>query len=156
MKTCRKDQSVTHSQSWEWTWSQASLWVHVNVMQSCPTLDDQMDCTVHRILQARIMEWVAFPFSRGSSLPRDWTQGSHIAGGFFTSWATREGQEDRVGRLSLLQQIFPTQELNWVLQHWRWTLYQLSYQGSSSSGLEVKPSWDKPKSAKLQQPTADS
>ena len=42
---------------------------------------------------SRILEWVAFPFSRGSSQPRDWTQVSHIAGGFFTSWATREAQE---------------------------------------------------------------
>ena len=44
--------------------------------------------TVHEILQARILEWV--PFSRGSSQPRDWIQVSHIAGRFFTSWATRE------------------------------------------------------------------
>ena len=43
--------------------------------------------TVHGILQARILEWVAFPFSRGSSQPRDRTQVSHIAGRFFTSWA---------------------------------------------------------------------
>ena len=42
------------------------------------------------ILQARILEWVAFPFSRGSSQPRDRNQVSCIAGGFFTSWATRE------------------------------------------------------------------
>ena len=42
------------------------------------------------ILQARIVEWVAMPSSRGSSQPRDWTQVSCIAGGFFTSWATRE------------------------------------------------------------------
>ena len=48
---------------------------------------------VHGILQARILEWVAFPFSRESSQPRDQTQVSHIAGGFFTSWATREAQE---------------------------------------------------------------
>ena len=48
---------------------------------------------VHGILQARMLEWVAFPFSRGSSQPRDWTQVSHITGGFFTSWATREAQE---------------------------------------------------------------
>ena len=46
--------------------------------------------TVHEILQARILEWVAFPLSRGSSQPRDWTQVSLIACGFFTSWATRE------------------------------------------------------------------
>ena len=39
----------------------------------------------------RILEWVAFPFSRASSQPRDWTQVSRIAGRFFTSWATREG-----------------------------------------------------------------
>ena len=46
--------------------------------------------SVHGILQARILEWVALPFSRGSFQPRDGTQVSHIAGGFFPSWATRE------------------------------------------------------------------
>ena len=51
---------------------------------------DPMDYTVRGILQARILEWVAFPFSRGSLQPRDGTQISLIAGGFFTSWATRE------------------------------------------------------------------
>ena len=49
-----------------------------------------MDYTVHGILQTRILEWVDFPFSRGSSQPRDQTQVSHIADRFFTSWATRE------------------------------------------------------------------
>ena len=49
-----------------------------------------MDYAVHGILQAGILEWVAFPFSGGSSQPRDQTQVSHIAGGFFTSWVTRE------------------------------------------------------------------
>ena len=63
------------------------------VAQSCLTLWDPVDYTVHGILQARIPEWAAFPFSRGSSQPRDRTQVSHIAGGFFTSWATREAQE---------------------------------------------------------------
>ena len=58
------------------------------VAQSCPTLCNPMDHTVHGILQARTLEWVAVPFSRGSSQPRDGTQVSHIAGGFFTSWAT--------------------------------------------------------------------
>ena len=51
------------------------------------------DYTIHGILQARILEWIIIPFSRGSSQPRDQTQASHIAGGFFTSWATREAQE---------------------------------------------------------------
>ena len=57
----------------------------VKVAQSCPTLCDTMDYTGHGILQARILEWVAFPFSRASSQSRDSTQVSHIAGGFFTN-----------------------------------------------------------------------
>ena len=52
-----------------------------------------MDYIVYGILQARILEWVAFPFSRESSQLRDGTQVSRIAGSFFTSWATREAQE---------------------------------------------------------------
>ena len=62
----------------------------VKVAQSCPTLCDPIDYRVHGILQARILEWVAFPFSRGYFQPRDQTQVSHIAGGFSTSWAMRE------------------------------------------------------------------
>ena len=57
---------------------------------SCPTLCVPMDYTVHGILQARILQWVAFPFSRGSSQPRDPTQVSHIANRFFTSWPIKE------------------------------------------------------------------
>ena len=67
--------------------------VKVKVAQLCLTLCDPMGYTVHGILQARILEWVAFPFSRGSSQPRGRTQASCIAGRFFTSWATREAQE---------------------------------------------------------------
>ena len=59
--------------------------VKVKVAQSCPTLCDPIDYTVHGVLQARILEWVAFPFSRGSSQPRVQTQVSRIAGGFLTS-----------------------------------------------------------------------
>ena len=57
----------------------------VKVAQLCPTLCDPMDYTVHGILQVRILKWVALPFSRGSSQPRDRTQVSLIAGRFFTS-----------------------------------------------------------------------
>ena len=57
----------------------------VKVAQLCPTVCNPMDFTVHGILQARILEWVAFPFSKGSSQPRDQTQVSHIPGRFFTS-----------------------------------------------------------------------
>ena len=69
------------------------MYVHireVKVTQSCPTLCNPMDYTVHGIFQARLLEWVAVPFSRGSSQPRDQTQVSDIAGEFFTRWATRE------------------------------------------------------------------
>ena len=110
--------------------SPALAQVKVKVAQSCPTLCDPLDYTVHGILQARILEWVAFPFSRGSSQPRDRTQVSHIASGLFTSWATRKPKNTGVGSLSLLQWSFPTQESNQGLLHWRQILYQLSYQGS--------------------------
>ena len=64
---------------WKWKWKLLSLvW----------SFATPMDYTVHGILQARVLEWVAFPFSRGSSLPRDRTQISLTAGRFFTSWAT--------------------------------------------------------------------
>ena len=65
----------------------------VYMCQLCPTLCNPLCYTVHGILQARILEWVAFPFSRGPPQPRDQTQVSHIAGRVFTSWATREAQE---------------------------------------------------------------
>ena len=55
----------------------------VKVTQSCPTLCDPMDYTVHEILQARILEWVAFPFSRGSSQPRDPAVVSYTDGRYF-------------------------------------------------------------------------
>ena len=68
------------------------------VAQSCPTLRDPLDCSppgssVHGILQARILEWVAISFSRGSSQPRDQTQVSCIRGRRFNLLATREGSK---------------------------------------------------------------
>ena len=104
----------------------------VKVAQSCPTLCNPMDCIVIGILQARTLEWVAFPFSRGSSQPRDWTQVSCLAVGFFAGWATQgKPKNTRVGSLSLLQWIFPTQESNRGLLCCRLILYQLSYDGLS-------------------------
>ena len=69
-----------------------ALW---KVMLCCLTLCDTMDCSlpgsgVHGILQARILEWVAMPSSRGSSQSRGRTQVSSVVGRSFTSWATRE------------------------------------------------------------------
>ena len=75
--------------------------VKVQVAQSCPALCNPMDYRVHGILQARTLEWVAFPFSRGSSQPRDRTQVSRIAGRFFTSWATRDALKCRCSELQL-------------------------------------------------------
>ena len=68
------------------------------VAQSCPTLCNPVDCSlpgssVHGILQARILEWVAISFSRGSSRPRDGTQVSRIGGRCFNLWATGEAQD---------------------------------------------------------------
>ena len=104
------------------------------------------DSSVHGILQARILEWIAIPFSRGSSWPRDWTQVFCTAGKFFTIWAAGScgclysvvsdsfatlwtvahqvlcpwgfpGKDIRVGCHLLLQGIFPTQGLNLCLLH---------------------------------------
>ena len=71
------------------------LYLLSEVAQSCLTLCNPMECSppgssIHGILQARILEWVAISFSRGSSRPRDWTQVSHIAGRSFNLWPTRE------------------------------------------------------------------
>ena len=79
--------STLHSLSFffffSWNTTGPCLWSEWKVTQSCLTLCDPMDYRVHGILQARILEWVAFPFSRGSSQPRNRTQVSHIEGGFF-------------------------------------------------------------------------
>ena len=77
----------------------STLWCphysRVCVAHLCPAICNPMDCgspgsSAHGILQAGILEWVAFPFSKVSSQPRDQTCISCIAGRFFTSWATRE------------------------------------------------------------------
>ena len=69
-------------------------WVWLK-LPSCQTLCDPMDCSlsgssIHGIFQARVLEWAAISFSRGSSRPRDWTWVSRIVGRRFTVWATRE------------------------------------------------------------------
>ena len=71
---------------------------------------NSMDCSpqgppVHGILQARILEWVAIPFSRGSFQPRDWIRVSCTAGGFFTSWVTRKAQLIANYKLALAKSI---------------------------------------------------
>ena len=87
--------------------------------------------SVHRILQARILERVVIPFSMGSSQPRDQTRVSWIAGGFFTVWVTIETQEYLGVYPIFLQGIFLVQKSNRDLLPCRRIFYQLSYQGSA-------------------------
>ena len=100
----------------------------VKVTQSCLTLCNLMDCSlpgssVHGILQARVLEWVAISFSRGSSRPRDRTQVSCIAGRFFTNWANREAR----GRTQRSPYPSPSNSevgeqirccIHWTIIHW--------------------------------------
>ena len=91
-----------------------------------------MDYILHGILQARILEWVAFPFSRGSSLEIEpWSP--TLQADYLPADPQGKPKNTGVGSLSLLQQIFLTQELNWGLLHCRLILYQLGYQGSPDS-----------------------
>ena len=98
----------------------------VKVAELCPTLWDP------GIFQARILKWVAFPFSMGSSRLRGRTQVSRIAGDSSPAEPPGKPKNTGVGSLSLLQGIFPTQESNRGLLHCRRILYQLSYQGICS------------------------
>ena len=94
--------------------------------QSCLTLwphELEPGSSVHGIHQARILEWVAISFSKGSFLPGDQTHVSCIGRQILCHWAG-------VGSLSLLQGVFPTQGLNPGLPHCRWILYHRSHQGS--------------------------
>ena len=103
----------------------------VKVAQSCLTLCNPKDCIVLGILQARILEWIAFPFSRRSSQHRDWTQVSCIAWQILYQLSPHEKPKNAgMGDLSLPQRIFPTQESNRGFLHCRRILYQLSYEGS--------------------------
>ena len=98
----------------------------MKVTRLCPTLCDLMDYTVHGILQASILEWVAVPFSRGSFETRSFT----LQADFLPAKPQGKPKNTGVGSLFFLQGIFLTQELNWGLLHCRRILYQLSYQGS--------------------------
>ena len=125
------------------------LFHEVKVTQSCPTLWDPMHYTVHGILQARILDWVAIPFSRGSSQSKDWTRVSYVScigrqvlylvsrsvmsnslwpHGLLCPWYS-PGRNTGVGSHSLLQGIFPIQGLNPGLLHYRKIIYCLSHQG---------------------------
>ena len=103
----------------------------VKVSQLCPTLCDPTDYTVHGILQARVLEWVAFPFPRGLPNPGIKPRFPILQADSLPAEPPGKPKNTGVGSLSLLQGIFPTQESNQGLLHCRRILYQLSYQGST-------------------------
>ena len=102
----------------------------MKVTQFCLTLCDPMDYTVHRILQARILEWVSFPSPGNLPNPGINPRSPALQADYLPVEPQGKPKNTGVGSLSLLQWIFPTQELNQGLLHCRWILYQLSYQGS--------------------------
>ena len=109
----------------------------VKVIQSCPALCDPVDYRIHGLLQARILERVAFPFSR--DLPNPGIEPRSPALQVDSLPAEPQGKHKYigVGSLSLLLRIFFTQELNRGLLHCRWMLYQLSYQGSPHMVMQI-------------------
>ena len=118
----------SYDQPRKWKWK-----VKVKVVQSCLTLCDPMDCIVHGILQARVLEWVAFP-SPGD-LPNQGIESRSLALQVDSLPAKPQGKPKNpgVGNLSFLQGIFPTQESNQGLLNCRQILYQLSYEGSPTN-----------------------
>ena len=104
--------------------------VKVQVTQPCWTLCDPMAYIVHGILQARILEWVAFPFSGDLPNPGIKPRSSILQADSLPAESQGKPKNTRVDTLSLLQWIFPTQGLNPGLPHCRQILYQLSLKGS--------------------------
>ena len=91
---------------WWWSWFSCSA-----VSNSCDPVDCSLSgSSVHGILQARILEWIAISFSRGSSGTRNWTQVSWIAGRWFTNWSMREALHSSMHLWSL--------EANGKDRHW--------------------------------------
>ena len=101
----------------------------VKVAQSFPTLPPH-DYTVHGILQVRILEQGAFPFSTDLPNPGIEPRSPALQADSLPAEPQGKPKNTGVGSLSLLQGIFPTHELNWGLLRCRRILYQLSHQGS--------------------------
>ena len=107
------------------------------VTESCPTLCAPMDYTVHGILQARILEWVAFPSPGDLPNPGIKPMSPTLQADSLPAEPQGKPKNTRVDSLSLLQCIFLTQESNQGFLCCRWILYQLSYQGSPQLYLYV-------------------
>ena len=112
----------------KWRWNEDFFirqvkWSVMLVAQSCPTLCNPMDynpsvSSVHGIFQARILEWVAISFSRGSSWLRYQTRVSYIAGRLFTIWATREAQiQKEIYHQLVINNMFLKYKKNFIKQN---------------------------------------
>ena len=113
-----------------------------NVTQSCLTLCDPMDYIIHGILQARILEWVAFLSPGDLANPGIKPRSPTLQADSLPAEPQEKPKKTGVGTLCLLQWIFQTQESNQGLLHCRQILYQLSYQGSPLAGcisLQISP-----------------
>ena len=110
----------------------------MKVSQSCLTLCDPATHTVHGILQARILEWVAFPSSRDIPNPGIEPKSPTLQADSLPAEPQGKPQNTGVGSLSLLQGIFLTEELNWGVLHCRQILYQLSCEGSPGDGAQAE------------------
>ena len=114
--------------------------VKMSVTQSCPTLCGPMNCSpsgssVHGISQAKILEWVAVPSSRGSSQCRDQTSDSHISDTFFTAWATVATLYQNTSFLRLLNLnsvILRAWRTNLITSELRYTENILGFPGGTS------------------------
>ena len=98
----RKSESKSERKRQNWHYVQIEKWSVSRSVVSDSVTSRTAACQAPLpigILQARILEWVSVPSSRGSSQPRDWTQVSCIASGFFTIWATREAWQKRINNL---------------------------------------------------------
>ena len=96
----------------KWRWYFKNILLKVKVAQSCLTLCDPMDYIIHGILQARILEWVTFPGSRGSSQPRDQPRSPALQVDSLPAEPQGKPKSTGVGNLSFFQWIFLTQESN--------------------------------------------
>ena len=104
--------AIQRSSNWKWS--------HSVMSNSCDPIDCSLSgSSIHGIYQTKVLEWVAISFSRESSQPRDQTQVSHITGNSLPPGPPGKPKKTGVGRLSLLQHIFLTQESNWDLLHCR-------------------------------------
>ena len=117
--------------SWTLNVMKMLKYVEIFVFRSTTLIESESRSVVsNTATQARILEWVAFPFSRGLPNPGIEPRSPALQADSLPAEPQGKPQNTGVGSLSLLQGIFLTQEPNWGLLRCRWILYQLSYQGS--------------------------